>query len=313
MERILIAGVETVVGSNLAASLSEQYHIVGLSFSVPIGIDGCETAVCPSQDAESIRKWVAAVRPGLVVHCGLSDATSWQRARAHRVGGPSAGPYVDWARCARQLDSHFTLISSDAVFTGPWMFHKEESRCYCESAEAAAIRYVEDAVRGVSRDLLLVRTCAYGWTPQQSGPGWIEDAIERLQVRAAGAHDLQHHATPILASDLADMLRRAWEAGLSGVYHIAGAERVSPMRFAEMLSERFDLPRPARMQTISLEERARGFGQGETSLHSAKIRKILDIPMPLLGDGLCRLREQAHNGYCERLDARVQTLHEKVA
>ena len=53
MDKILVAGIDTVVGANLAAWLANRFHVVGLSWSDPISIAGCETAVCDKSPAEA--------------------------------------------------------------------------------------------------------------------------------------------------------------------------------------------------------------------------------------------------------------------
>jgi dTDP-4-dehydrorhamnose reductase len=44
-----------------------------------------------------------------------------------------------------------------------------------------------------------------------------------------------------------------------------------------------------------------GFGEGESSLQTKEIRKELCVAMPLLSEGLVRLREQSESGYRDRL------------
>jgi len=39
------------------------------------------------------------------------------------------------------------------------------------------------------------------------------------------------HSTPILATDFAEILERAYQQKLRGTYHLAGAERINPFRF----------------------------------------------------------------------------------
>jgi dTDP-4-dehydrorhamnose reductase len=125
--------------------------------------------------------------------------------------------------------------------------------------------------------------------------------------------DCVRHATPILATDLASALIASFERDLHGIYHIAGAERVNPARFVQELARTFDLPFPARANIGSLSERPTGFGQGEASLHTRKIRKTLDIAMPLLADGLARLFMQTKDGYRELLNGSSVSSHERVA
>jgi dTDP-4-dehydrorhamnose reductase len=85
------------------------------------------------------------------------------------------------------------------------------------------------------------------------------------------------------------------------------------MRFVERLADQFGFPPPAPVRGVALVSRPKGFGHGETSLHATKIRKALGVSVPMLQEGLRRLCEQTDNGFCDRLRARIDVLHGKVA
>ena len=139
MDKLLVAGVDTVLGANLAAWLAQRFQVIGLSWSDPQSIAGCTTAVCEPGSSDAARKWIAAERPQWVVYCGPGAKSSWDL--------PAAVPHPEcvqiagtWAKAAQEFGCEFTLISSDAVFTGPWMFHRESSECWCESSPARILR-----------------------------------------------------------------------------------------------------------------------------------------------------------------------------
>ncbi|MCH7688788.1 MAG: sugar nucleotide-binding protein [Planctomycetes bacterium] len=317
METIVIAGIGSVVGANLAASLSGRFRVVGLSFSNPVSIEGCETACCARDDEIAVRHWIGSVRPQWIVYCGAAADSTWQIDRQTEAEPPLGKLDVHsariWAKAARESICRLTVISSDAVFTGPWMFHKENSTCLCDSLPARTIREIEQVTTQLCPGTLVVRTNAYGWTPESVGPGWLETILEELNLGTAGPFDFLSHATPILATDLGDILCQAYQQKLEGVYHIAGSERVNSNQFVERLADEFGLPAPQPVEGNTLMERPTGFGRGETSLHSSRIRKALGIAMPALTDGLQRFREQKHNGYCDRLALQGQIVEGQVA
>ena len=109
------------------------------------------------------------------------------------------------------------------------------------------------------------------------------------------------HGTPILASDLADYLAPALDDELTGVFHIAGAERVSPYQFAKQLASAFELGTPASRTIRELAARPTGFGRGEASLQTRRFRTEYDCSMPMLSEGLARLVEQHRSGGRDRL------------
>jgi dTDP-4-dehydrorhamnose reductase len=135
-------------------------------------------------------------------------------------------------------------------------------------------------------------------------------SIENHQVLDC---DFISHATPILATDLAEIVNRAWDEGLAGVYHIAGAERISPLQFAQRLADHFELPWLALRDEETLNERPTGFGAGETSLQTKTIRKALCVAMPMLSEGLGRLQAQQIDGFKERIAPAPARKMQKVA
>ena len=192
------------------------------------------------------------------------------------------------------------------------MFHAENSSSLCSSAAAQAARDVEARVLENCPDALIVRTHAFGWQPGDK-PGWIESLLTKLERGFDTDLDCTRYASPILASDLTEIISAAWTAGLSGIYHVAGAERVNPVQFASRLAEQFHLPIPLTMTMESLIGCPSGFGCGETSLQTRKIRRALGLSMPMLGEGLQRLFQQQIDGHRGRLSKRAGVPTSRVA
>jgi dTDP-4-dehydrorhamnose reductase len=313
VEQLLIAGIDTVVGANLAAHLSDKFRVLGISSAASVSIEGCETSVVPAEDSHSIRQLVAVHRPDRIVLCGNAGDSSWHRVGSRVPNTAAIDSSRTWTRAANELDIPLTLISSDAVFTGPWMFHAEGSTSFCPSSPARALRGLETWLLESCPSALVVRTHAYGWSPIADGPGWIEGIVATLESERPGIFDCAPHGTPILATDLAEILPQAWEAELSGIYHVGGAERVNPHRFVCALARVFDLAPPRATILAPAEVPGSAFGQGETSLRSAAIQRALGVPMPMLIEGLQRLRAQKDDGYDRRFRGSRRMAASKVA
>jgi dTDP-4-dehydrorhamnose reductase len=187
------------------------------------------------------------------------------------------------------LGSRLTVISSDAVFAGPRMFHEETANT-ATTPRALQVRAMERAVEHAPA--LVVRTHAYGFAPATTAAGFAQRALAAIEPGRAVAADGRRHATPILASDLAELLERAFELRLHGLYHMAGAERTSPYRFASELAAAFAL------ETPRFDVEAGGSAlDAETSLSSKLARRVLGVSTPGLREGLERFSAQAHNGW----------------
>lgn len=307
MKTFLIVGIESVVGANLAASLCGQTRVVGVSAGSNINLPGCERATLERGTADEIHNCLQQTRATHVIFCGSAARSFWEPAGKAFENSDA----VLWTAATAQEKRHFTLISSDAVFTGPWMFHDEDSTATCPSPEATAIRHVETRVREACDKSLIVRTNAFGWSTTGS-KGWLETLLSGMENNQPLELDPICHATPILASDLADYLEPALDDELTGVFHIAGAERVSLHQFARQLASAFEVGSPATRTIRELAARPTGFGRGETSLQTRRFRSEYDCAMPLLNEGLERLVEQNRSGYRDRLCSQT-TRQDKAA
>jgi dTDP-4-dehydrorhamnose reductase len=295
---ILVVGAETVVGANLSIQWSDRYDVFAASLAGRVDLAGCQ--MLPEIGSQfSPDRTLAEVRPQTVVLCGPAARSSWDVA-AKSIRADAMDAIRRWAAAATETGCRVVLVSSDASFTGPWMFHDEDGESLCGSPAAAAIRALEANIEALSETSLVVRTNAYGWSPT-GGAGWLETILAMIEARRPIQLDAVRHATPILATDLAEILEKMLLENLSGTYHVAGAERISPMGFAQRLAGQFNLPWiPARKASVQTGAPS-GFGAGECSLQTRKLRRDLCIPMPLLSESLERLEGQQINGHREKL------------
>ena len=308
MDKILVAGINTVVGSNLAESLSATHHVTGVSFQSKVHLPNCNVEADNPRKPAAVLELLQRVKPTRIVLCGAGAESSWDESCKPQPQDVAQAKL--WIDAAHAAGCQLTLISSDAIFTGPWMFHAENSHSVCSSPESTLLLQIEQYAAAAAADSLIVRTHALGWHAS-SGGGWLESLLADLERGTIGSVDFARHGTPMLATDLADVLVRSWETGLVGTHHVAGAERVSPREFAMKLAGHFRLPTPAAPIAGSLVDRTTGFGCGETSLQTRKIRRALGIPLPLIDESLDRLYQQHLSGYRLRLGG--QTLNSRVA
>jgi dTDP-4-dehydrorhamnose reductase len=310
MNRLLVTGVESVVGGNVAAALAGRCEVVGLSWPPSDGPARCGAAGLDGNDAAEIVAYVEQLAPRWIVHCGGLAQSSWDLSTA------TVDPVAEECRAgalaeaARRTHARLAVISTDAIFAGPRLFH-------CENSAPSSPGHVADAAREVERllaggEALIVRSHAYGWSPSSGAVSYAESlwrAFNRGEICEA---DAQRHATPILATDLAELVFKALELGLQGVCHITGAERTSSLRFASELAIAggFASHQVRLERTRSTLRRAVA---DETSLNTRRARRELERPLPLLREGLARFAEQARSGYRARLAAQHAQLELQAA
>jgi dTDP-4-dehydrorhamnose reductase len=306
-ERLVITGVDGVVGANLAAALAERFAVLGLHHSRAAPLDVCPTAHWAPCDRKALTTLLREVRPQWILHCGPLARGSWDLPDEAPDAKDERRACLLLAELAAQFEARLTVLSTDAVFAGPRMFHVESG------ATTSRLRPFARAALQVERALqktaaLVVRTHAYGWSPVDAEPGFAEQVWQALGEGTRRGFAADRHATPILATDLAGLLHRAYVRGLAGVCHLAGAERASQYRFAVELAMAFGLKGPVVSSEESPATAGRASRLRETSLDSTRVRGELDASLPLLREGLARFAEQARSGFRARLQTRRQPL-----
>ncbi len=103
--------------------------------------------------------------------------------------------------------------------------------------------------------------------------------------------------TPILINDLGEIILELVADTASGLYHVAGQERLSKYDFASRIAEVFSIPDP-RIQPISVEEMSlRAVRPKDMSLRTDKVARFLGRQMPMVSEGLARLRWLEETGW----------------
>jgi len=300
VETLLIVGVDSVVGANLACTLSDRFQVIGLSQSGDFSLEGCQTFDLPFDDSGRLGQAILDASPAWIVHCGALARCSWDEITKDCLRRLRAEPQlvVNVAKAAEQLGCRLTVISSDAVFAGPRVFHHETSPTTGLGPIGTAALETEAILAG-SR-ALVARTHAYGWSPATEASHYANSFFEALDRGDAAQADGRRYATPILSSDLAELLCQAYRCKLEGLFHIAGAERTSPSRFvAEMAAA--CLIDGWRNGEASEAINSPTLQVPETSLICRRVRQALGQPAPMLREGLTRFAEQLENGYRERV------------
>ena len=297
MDKLLVTGVDGLVGANLASVLVERCDVMGVAGQAA-GPEGCRMLDCDPYSPHDLAAAIATEAPRYIIHCGPLSRPNWDLAE---MASPDADREAQLATAivaaAQRVGARSAVILTDAVFAGPRLFHTEASSPQANTPLAEAARTVEKAL--IECNTLLVRTHAYGWSPPGASAGYAQQMWQLLSQGEACEVDAERHATPILASDLAGLVYLALQKKLTGLMHITGAERTSPFRFAAEMALAGNFA--GKHVRVAKDVAPRRPNVDETSLNTYRARRELEAPLPLLREGLSRFAEQAHNGFRDRL------------
>ena len=168
------------------------------------------------------------VRPvDWVVYCGFAAASSWDEDAM--IGRDQPSQVEELAQAAAAVGAKLLVISSDAVFAGPKLFH-DESEPVAGDGPCQHLHAVEQAALAFSdrTRVLVARTNAIGWSC--NGASFAERLWDALERHERIEVDASSFATPVLAVDAAELLWCACRAAF-GRHSYRGRRAHQPVSF----------------------------------------------------------------------------------
>lgn len=288
--RLLITGGSGLLGSSLAEVAVAEGHQVfsgycrhSPEFGAALSLDLLE--------GDEVERAISEVAPQVIFHtAALTDVDrceddpdlAW---RTNVLGTERV------ARAAAEVGAHLVYVSTDYVFDGEGGMYREEDRtdpvnCYGRTKLSA-----EGFCDFVGRTSVI-----YGARPASGKVNFALWLIERLAAGEEVRIVTDQFITPTLNTNLARMLLEAGERRLSGVYHMAGATRVSRYDFAVEIARAFGLDEGLIAPSRISEMRWRAKRPRDSSLDTSKAARLLaEGPSPLR-ESLRALREEIGEG-----------------
>ena len=240
-------------------------------------------------DANSIVRAINDVEPDVIIHtAALTDVDRCEvdKDLAYKINVEGTKIIVE---TARKLNSFLIYISSDYVFNGSKGMYKEDD----ETNPANYYGYTKLLGEKYCQDFCIARTCViYGAKPASGKVNFTLWLINKLEKGESVRIVTDQYITPTLNTNLAKMLLEIAERKLKGVFHLAGATRVSRFEFAKEIASVFGLDGnliiPSRMDEINwIAKRPR-----DSSLDASKATKYLNEKPYTLSRALKILKEE---------------------
>ncbi len=234
-------------------------------------------------DFASVRREFAKDQPKLILHCAaVSTVADAQKnpPLARRVN-------VEVTQLLAELAAEipFVFFSTDLVFDGRKGNYTETDAAnplhlYGETKLAA-----EGVVLKNPRHLV-IRTSLNGGISRAGNRGFNEQLRSALSAAEQGMTLFSDEfRSPIAASETARAVWELVEKNCSGIYHIAGAEKLSRWQIGELLVKRWPEV-TAKLQSGSAKDFPGPPRALDTSLNISKVQNILSKPLPTLSDWL---------------------------
>lgn len=233
-------------------------------------------------DFAAVRRAFREDRPRLVIHCAALSRSTECQARPDLARRLNVDATALLAELAAEVA--FVFFSTDLVFDGRKGHYVETDPVGPLSVYAQTKAAAESIVLANPRHTV-VRTSLNGGTSPRGDRGFNEELRRAWQAGRQVTLFTDEFRSPLPAVVTA---RAVWElvrANRPGLYHLAGAERLSRWQIGQLLAARWPALAP-RLAAGSLRDYTGAPRAPDTSLDCAKLQKLLSFPLPGLSQWL---------------------------
>jgi dTDP-4-dehydrorhamnose reductase len=290
LKRITITGAAGLLGAHLVSKLSPSHAVTAIDRNEWWGDKPTQLLKGDLSDSNFLKESVEASQPDVWIHgAGLTDVDGCEKApdQAHAVHVASVRQLLRYLQPGALL----VYISTDSVFSG-------DSRLWSETDEPRPLNiYAQSKLEGEREaarhpNHVILRTNFYGWSSgrKKTAAEWLHKAL--AQQESITLFD-DFFFTPIYVVDLVERISMIMERRLSGVFHVAGGDRLSKYGFGETM---------ARLMGASMSHVQRGSlanarfaapRSSDLSLNSDRIASALMLKNPSCDAGLKRFLDHA--------------------
>ena len=252
MRTLWVTGASGIVGSRLVkdAVLSGKYdHIEAFTHSpiatTPTDAPNVHWSSLDISDAAAVEHAAAISRPEVIINpAAMTNVDSCEARQAEAKRANADGPR-NLAMVSRALGAHLLHVSTDYVFPGD----AAHPGPYREDATPQPINYYgqsklegEEAIiataGGDTRYTIIRTALVYGLGTRTNFVTWLVREISAGK-RVKIVRD--QFNTPTVADDLASTLLWLAEQGRTGMYHVAGPDRLGRHDWALAIVRHFEL------------------------------------------------------------------------
>lgn len=297
---LLITGGSGLLALNWACAMRHNWRVILGTHRHRVALAGTVALPLDLDAPQRLHHRFDEVAPDIIVHtAGLTSVDDCEKnpALARRVNAELAR---NVAEAAARENIHLVHISTDHLFAGTRSVCSESEQPEPLNEYARSKLLAEEWVQQAHPQALILRTNFFGWghAYRQSFTDWI---LSNLRAGKSITLFDDVYFTPILADSLAMAAHSLLDKSASGVFNLAGDERVSKCQFAIRLAKAFGLPgeliRRGRISDSNLLARR----PPDMSLNNSKARSVLGGGLGCPETFFTILRRQEMDGRREEL------------
>lgn len=294
---VLIFGISSFVGSNLALALKDEYRVVGTYFKTPVDMPGVTCFPCDVLKKEYVTNLIGLIKPDYTIYAvGMSSLTECKLNPKQADALNSAGA-VNVCTASERHASKFIYISSSYVLGGEDQLYKEGDTPFPSTVYGNTLSSTEFYIQRSSLNYLILRCSPlYGRGYGPKHPNWFETVQASLvQNRTVMADDSV--VTGFLdVVILARILKAIFASNVTNrLFQISSKDCITRYEFARLIAKNFKkdenliqrttIPFPVEANNSKIGSKA-NTGMAFFRMDPFNVEDFLELKMPSVEESL---------------------------
>lgn len=298
--KILVTGASGLLGLNLCLGNWDSHTLLGVDRGKLQGTP-FELIRAELTGPGAVTRLIETARPEAILHAAANaniDSCEADPQGARTLNGEIPGIL---AEAASKASIRFLHISTDAVFDGTKDgLYTEADAPNPLSVYAQTKLLGEQNVLAANPAAAVARVNFFGWS--LSGTRSLAEFFyNKLSTgqQCNGFTDV--YFCPMFVGDLTEVLVRMLEKGLSGLYHVVGAEALSKYEFGRRIAHQFGFDESLVIPKSVEESGLKARRSHNLRLSINKLSTDLGMEIPGVSTGIEKFYTQAQQGYPQKM------------
>ena len=296
----LITGGSGLLALNWALAIREHYAVTLGLHQRNISLAGVETRQLDLESADRLARMLEAVQPHVVIHtAGLASVEKCEANRdlAQHINVELA---VNVAQACAKLALPLIHVSSDHLFSGKTSLVDEIHPTAPRNIYGRTKAEAESRVLEAHPQALVIRTNFYGWGPSYRY-SFSDAIIEALRSGKELTLFRDVYYTPILIEAAAQTTHDLINLKASGIFHVAGDERISKYEFGLRIAKEFNLDSSIIRLGLLADQVSLVRRPYDMSISNQKTCNLLGRKLGGVAEHIARLHKQEQNGLAQEI------------
>lgn len=238
---ILIIGVSSFIGSNLAEYLKKYYRVIGTYYQNPVKIQGVLTLPMNILNKDEVQRVIFSFKPDFTIYAAGLNGIAESEGHRETCDALNTTGLITAAEYCQRYKSQICYLSTCHVFSGEEKKYIEmdipDSNTYYGKSQAAAEFYIQKT----SLNYVIFRTCRlYGRSLKISNPNYFETLQKELHLGNQVACDNNVLTGYLDVYYIAAMLKICFDKEVKNrLFQVSTRDIMSPYEFANAYADIF--------------------------------------------------------------------------